>query len=54
MFFSMKCHSFLPSDRDFRLIKRNLNAIDGLYTPNHYIDMVTNASSKNLDNDPEW
>lgn len=46
VFFPQRGHSFLPCDRDFALIKKQLNRVDRLYTLDEYVELII-KSSKN-------
>ncbi|KAF2881070.1 hypothetical protein ILUMI_25106, partial [Ignelater luminosus] len=40
IYFPIRGHSFLPSDRDFGLIKRKLKKIDRIYTLMEYVELI--------------
>lgn len=44
-YFPTRGHSFLPNDRDFGVIKKNVRKHDRIYVPGEYIDLVSNSSS---------
>lgn len=46
IFFPIRGHSFLPSDRDFGLIKRKLKVTDRVYTLMEYVEMIISSSTK--------
>ena len=46
IFFPIRGHSFMPCDRDFGLIKRQLNRAERFYTVPEYIQIIS-AASKN-------
>lgn len=43
-YFPVRDHSYLPCDRDFGSIKRNLRKTDRIYTPDEYADLILQAS----------
>jgi len=44
VFFPQRGHSFLPCDRDFVLIKKQLNKVDRLYTLEDYVELILKSS----------
>jgi len=44
VFFPQRGHSFLPCDRDFALIKKQLNRVDQLYTLEEYVELILKSS----------
>jgi len=42
--YPMRCHSFMPCDRDFGLIKRLVVKYERLYTVDQYINLISEAS----------
>lgn len=44
IYFPLRGHSFMPCDRDFGLIKRQLNKHERYYTVQEYIEIITKAS----------
>lgn len=47
-FFPIRGHSFLPCDRDFGVIKRNLRKFDRIYDVHKYTEIIITASAQNL------
>lgn len=43
-YFPIRGHSFLPCDRDFGLIKRQLKKHDRLYVPEEYVSLMKQSS----------
>lgn len=47
-FFPLRGHSFLPCDRTFGVIKRNLRRFDRIYDIHKYTEIIITASAQNL------
>ncbi|KAJ9593391.1 hypothetical protein L9F63_015095 [Diploptera punctata] len=46
-FYPIRGHSFLPCDRTFSVIKRQVRRLDRIYSPNQYDDIIRNARKLN-------
>nr|CAH7748233.1 unnamed protein product [Callosobruchus chinensis] len=47
-FFPIRGHSFLPCDRNFAVIKRNLRRFDRIYDMHNMTEIIITASAQNL------
>ena len=43
-YYPVRGHSYLPCDRDFGCIKRDVRRVDRVYTPNQYAEMILKSS----------